>query len=106
MNMPLTTLPLEALRFDNRFVRELPGDPLTENNQRQVKNACYSKVMPAKVASPQLVAYSREMAKRLNLSEETCQSTLFTEIFVGNTMLSAMVPFAMCYGGHQFGNWA
>ena len=106
MNMPLTTLPLEALHFDNRFVRELPGDPQTANNRRQVKNACYSRVMPTSVSSPQLVAYSREMAERLNLSEETCRSPLFTEIFVGNRVLSAMLPFAMCYGGHQFGNWA
>ena len=106
MNMPPTNLPLEALRFDNRFVRELPGDPQTDNNRRVVKNACYSKVMPTRVSSPRLVSYSREAAELLDLSEETCLSPLFTEVFAGNRVLSAMAPFAMCYGGHQFGSWA
>lgn len=106
MNMPLATLPLESLHFDNRFVRELPGDPQPDNNRRQVINACYSKVMPTKVAAPQLVAYSREVAERLDLAEETCRSPLFTEVFAGNTLLPAMEPFAMCYGGNQFGSWA
>lgn len=106
MNMPLTSLPLDALRFDNRFVRELPGDPQTDNNRRQVSNACYSKVLPTRVSSPQLVAHSREAAELLDLSEETCLSPLFTEVFAGNKVLSEMAPFAMCYGGHQFGNWA
>jgi uncharacterized protein YdiU (UPF0061 family) len=106
MNRPLITLPLESLAFDNRFVRDLPGDPQTANHVRQVANACYSRVMPAKVASPRLVAYSREAAELLNLSEATCRTGLFAEIFVGNRVLSEMEPFAMCYGGHQFGNWA
>ncbi|KJS01707.1 MAG: hypothetical protein VR65_08145 [Desulfobulbaceae bacterium BRH_c16a] len=106
MNMPLASLPLESLVFDNRFVRELPGDPQTANHRRQVENACYSLVLPTKVSSPRLVAYSREVTDLLNLSEATCESPLFTEVFVGNRLLPAMVPFAMCYGGHQFGNWA
>ena len=32
--------PLTSLRFDNRFTRLLPGDPLAENSRRQVFNAC------------------------------------------------------------------
>ncbi len=106
MNMPLATLPLDSLTFDNRFVRELPGDRQTANHVRQVANGCYSRVMPTAVANPRLVAYSREAAGLLNLSDATCQSRLFTEIFAGNRVLTAMAPFAMCYGGHQFGNWA
>jgi len=27
-------------------------------------------------------------------------------VFGGNRLLPGMEPFAMCYGGHQFGNWA
>ena len=104
--MPLTTLPLQSLVFDNSFVRELPGDPITDNHRRQVTNACYSRVMPKKVSSPRLVAYSREVAEILNLSGKTCESPLFTEVFVGNSVLEKMLPFSMCYGGHQFGNWA
>jgi protein adenylyltransferase len=106
VNAQLQLDSLHALTFDNRFVRELPADPENINQRRQVQGACYSLVSPSKVVQPQLVAYSREMAEQLGLSEELCQSDLFTQVFAGNQMLDGMQPFAMCYGGHQFGNWA
>lgn len=99
-------LQLSALRFDNSFVRELPGDPLTENYRRQVKNSCYSLVRPTLVAAPRLVACSREAAALLDLTPDICASPLFAEVFAGNRLLPGMEPFAMCYGGHQFGSWA
>ena len=98
--------PLDNLTFDNRFSRELPADPETTNLRRQVFAACYSSVSPTPVAHPQLVAYAREVAELLDLSEEACQSADFTQIFVGNRLLPGMTPYATCYGGHQFGNWA
>ncbi len=49
---------LENLTFDNRFTRELPADPETENSRRQVMQACYSRVQPTPVAQPRLVAYA------------------------------------------------
>ena len=97
---------LAALRFDNRFVRELPADPQPDNHRRQVPGACYSRVQPTPVADPQLIAYSPEVAELLDLSEADCLSPLFTEVFAGNHLLPGMEPFAMCYGGHQFGSWA
>jgi serine/tyrosine/threonine adenylyltransferase len=106
MTKPLHSQTLDALVFDNRFVAELPADPQPDNYRRQVSGACYSRVPPTKVAKPQLIAYSREAADLLDLSATTCESSLFTEIFAGNGLLPGMDPFAMCYGGHQFGNWA
>jgi uncharacterized protein YdiU (UPF0061 family) len=97
---------LESLTFDNRFTRELPGDPETTNQRRQVMGACYSFVQPTQVAAPQLVTYSRETAALLDLSAETCESDDFLQVFVGNYLLAGMAPYATCYGGHQFGNWA
>ncbi|MCK5478000.1 MAG: YdiU family protein, partial [Methylococcales bacterium] len=35
-----------------------------------------------------------------------CKSEQFSQVFVGNQLLPGMNPFAMCYGGHQFGHWA
>lgn len=96
----------DSLIFDNRFTRELPADPETDNYHRQVKEACYSRVQPAKVANPQLVAYSREIAEQLGLSKGFCESSEFAEVFAGNRSFDGMDPYAMCYGGHQFGNWA
>ena len=103
---PKTTKQMAALRFDNRFTRILPADPLTENRRRQVYGSCYSRVKPTPVAAPRLVAYSPEAAALLDLSEADCRSELFTQTFSGNLQLPGMDPHAACYGGHQFGNWA
>ena len=93
-------------QFDNQFVQRLPADPETKNFRRQVLGACYSYVTPRTATSPTLLAYSTEMAQELGLSDEDCQSGLFTNVFVGNQKLRGMQPHAQCYGGHQFGNWA
>jgi uncharacterized protein YdiU (UPF0061 family) len=97
---------LREMDFDNRFTRELPADPNTQNRRRQVPGACYSFVEPTPVAAPQRVAYSREVADLIGLSPQTCESDAFTQVFTGNRLLPGMQPYAMCYGGHQFGNWA
>lgn len=106
MNPPPKTNILEFLRFDNRFVSELPADTELRNYPRQVLGACYSKVSPTKVAHPQLLAYSREVAGLLDIPETLCQTNDFTQVFAGNRLLSGMEPQATCYGGHQFGQWA
>ncbi len=97
---------LDFFNFDNRFTRELPADPRTDNNRRQVYGACYSRVQPTAVAAPLLVAASIEAASLLDLSEQDLHSEQFLQIFSGNALLAGMDPHAACYGGHQFGNWA
>ncbi|MEM7314131.1 MAG: YdiU family protein [Planctomycetota bacterium] len=97
---------LNDLKFDNRFTRELPADPREENSRRQVSEACYSRVQPTSVKAPHLIAHSREVADILGIDETAIQSEQFARVFGGNELLDGMDPFAMCYGGHQFGNWA
>jgi serine/tyrosine/threonine adenylyltransferase len=97
---------LDQLTFDNRFLSELPNDQETRNYPRQVLGACYSRVSPTKVAEPVTVAYSKEVAALLDISEQVCQSDDFAQVFAGNRLVTGMEPFAMCYGGHQFGHWA
>ncbi|PJA32905.1 MAG: hypothetical protein CO187_02840 [Zetaproteobacteria bacterium CG_4_9_14_3_um_filter_53_7] len=97
---------MKELRFDNRFTRLLPADPEPDNARRQVFQACYSRVKPAQVSKPALIAYAPEVAKRLNFSDAFCQSDDFVQVFSGNRLLPAMDPHATCYGGHQFGSWA
>lgn len=97
---------MDHLRFDNRFVRELPADPLDAAGVRQVHGACYSRVRPTPVAAPALLAWSREVAQMLDLGEADIADPRFAEVFGGNRMLDGMSPHAACYGGHQFGNWA
>ena len=97
---------LNKLVFDNQFVQQLMGDLQQDNYPRQVIDSHYSLVKPAKVSAPKMVAFSKEMARQLGLSENDCKTTQFTETFAGNNLLSAMKPYSMCYGGHQFGQWA
>ncbi|MBU2430995.1 MAG: YdiU family protein, partial [Proteobacteria bacterium] len=97
---------IESIEFDNQFVKNLPGDPEKNNFRRQVEGACYSRVHPVKTAGPKRIIHSKEMAQDLGFSEEFCESDTFVRVFSGNALMPGMDPFAMCYGGHQFGNWA
>lgn len=92
--------------FDNQFVQRLPADSITDNYPRQVLGACYSWANPKKMQAPLVVSYSTEAAALIGLSEVDCQSSDFTAIFSGNKPAEGMQPYASCYGGHQFGNWA
>ncbi|MEO5963794.1 MAG: protein adenylyltransferase SelO, partial [Thermomonas sp.] len=95
-----------ALRFDNRFLRALPGDPEARVFPRQVPGALWSAVQPTPVVAPRLLAHSREMAAELGFSESDVASPEFAQVFGGNALLPGMQPFASNYGGHQFGHWA
>ena len=97
---------MKTLNFDNRFTQQLPADPETRNTRRQVMGACYSWVSPTPVCAPTLLSYSKEAADLFDLSEQDCKSDAFLNAFSGNDLLEGMKPYAMCYGGHQFGNWA
>jgi serine/tyrosine/threonine adenylyltransferase len=97
---------LEALEFDNRFTRELPADPETGTRRRQVRGACYSRVLPTPVVRPELIAHADEVAALLGLAPEVCRDPGFAEVISGNRLLPGMDPHATCYGGHQFGTWA
>ncbi|HET8818541.1 MAG TPA: YdiU family protein [Xanthomonadaceae bacterium] len=93
-------------RFDNAFVRELPGDPVTGPGVREVTGALWSAVRPTPVAAPVLLAHSAEMAERLGLDAGDVASPEFARVFGGNALLPGMQPYAANYGGHQFGHWA
>ena len=96
---------MDHLRFDNRFLRELPGDPDLSPGIRQVAGA-WSRVRPTPVVAPRLIAHSREMAELLGFSEADVASPAFAQVFGGNALAPGMDPFAGNYGGHQFGHWA
>ncbi|MEI6540617.1 MAG: 3'-5' exonuclease, partial [Planctomycetota bacterium] len=61
---------LERLNFDNQFTQNLPADVNPVNSRRQVRNACYSRVLPTKVTDPKLIAWSREVADLLDLDDD------------------------------------
>ncbi|MDA7742287.1 YdiU family protein [Francisellaceae bacterium] len=94
------------LDISNHYTDQLPADPTLDNHIRTVKNSCYSYVTPSKAPSPKLISHSKETADILGLSDQFCKSETFPQIFSGNQFLKEMKPYACCYGGHQFGNWA
>ena len=95
-----------ALAFHNRFTAELQADPETQNRRRQVTGAAFSRVAPTGVAAPFTLAWSAEVADLLGLDADVCRSDDFAQVFSGNRVPAGADPFAMVYGGHQFGNWA
>jgi serine/tyrosine/threonine adenylyltransferase len=94
------------LDFDNRFVRELPGEAAPPPGVRQVEAALWSRVAPTPVRAPRLLAWSPELAALLGLDEGDLRDPGFAEVFAGNRLLPGMFPYAANYGGHQFGHWA
>jgi uncharacterized protein YdiU (UPF0061 family) len=98
-----------ALTFDNSFAREMPADPRSDNRPRGVRGALYSRVSPAAVRAPSMLAWSRDVAQMLDLGSaelapDAAQS--WAKVLSGNEPLQGMEPIATRYGGHQFGHWA
>jgi uncharacterized protein YdiU (UPF0061 family) len=97
---------LGDVKFDHRFVRELPGDPETRNGPRQVRNACYTCVEPTPVKAPRLLAWAEPVGELLGIVRPLSRTGLEAQVLGGNRILPGMRPYAARYGGHQFGHWA
>lgn len=102
----LSKSPLTSLSIDSRLLNALPIDTEGGHVSRQVYDAVASLVEPTEVANPTLIAHSRECAQLLGMDEAMVSDDAFANVFGGNALLPGMRPYALCYGGHQFGNWA
>ena len=99
------------ISFDNCFVRDLPADTETRNFVRQVSSSCYSFCQPSSMAQnadqhASAICINDELANQLGFDNVFLQSQMFVDVFSGKELLDGMQPYAMCYGGHQFGQWA
>jgi uncharacterized protein YdiU (UPF0061 family) len=94
------------LKIADTFNKELPADKDRTNEPRQVKDACFSFVKPRIPGQPKLVHYSKEMVEAIGLNTADATSEEFLKTISGATVLEGTDPYAMCYGGHQFGHWA
>ena len=92
--------------LQDTFTKELPQDPIIENKRRQVEKACYSLATPKKTSDPKRIHVATEMVETLGISKEFSCTPEFLEIVTGNKVIENSKPYAMCYGGHQFGHWA
>ncbi|MCB0977823.1 MAG: YdiU family protein [Acidimicrobiales bacterium] len=97
---------LDDLPFDNRFTRDMPADVDDRNVRRQVDGAAFSRVAPTPVAAPKTIAWSAEVVDLLGMQPDLPRTEDFAQVFGGNRVPVGADPFAMAYGGHQFGSWA
>lgn len=94
------------LNIQDSFNKELPADAIRDKTRRQVKDACFSYVTPRVPSKPQLIHASVDFAASLGLTPQDLESDTFKQLVSGATVLPGTDPYAMCYGGHQFGHWA
>jgi serine/tyrosine/threonine adenylyltransferase len=89
--------------YTHEFVKTFPGDESGELRSRQTPGMLYSKAVPTPVTAPALLAWSNELASELGIQAPDENDIA---ILAGNLVTPSMYPYAACYAGHQFGNWA
>ena len=116
---------LADLPKSNVFATQLPPDPRfptplsSHETPRErigpqlVKNALYTYVRPAVTHSPALLAVSARALQDLAIDPAEVDTPRFRQVFAGNDILTwdeetgeGIYPWAQCYGGYQFGQWA
>lgn len=107
---------LEAIGFNREFVNNFDGDDTGDLRPRQTPGKFYSKAVPTPVSNPSLLAWSEDLAAEVEIkkpaSKQPGQNELRSaspdglQILAGNLVTPTMFPYAACYAGHQFGNWA
>ncbi|MCW1952630.1 MAG: YdiU family protein [Flavobacteriia bacterium] len=88
------------------FIGALSKDPSSSNTPRTVPHGFYSEVHPKKVSKPQLLHANPKLLKVLGISQEDIQDPQIVELLSGQALPEQLQPYAMNYGGHQFGHWA
>lgn len=95
---------LSAILFKNEFVNHFEGDHTGNLNSRQTPGLFYAKAIPTPVKKVNLLAWSDALSQELEIKKPTEQKDI--DILGGNKVTASMQPYAACYAGHQFGNWA
>lgn len=122
------TFSLNDLPKSNNFTQKLPPDeefatPAISHSAersklgpRLVKNAAYTFVRPDPIEKPELLGVSKRALKDLAIDQSSVQTDEFKETVAGNRIITledgkepedkSIYPWAQCYGGFQFGQWA
>ncbi|KAG5984122.1 hypothetical protein E4U55_005921 [Claviceps digitariae] len=116
---------LQDLPKSWHFTDSLPADPQyptpaashkTPRDQirpRQVRNAAFTWVRPEEQKDPELLAVSPAALRDLGIQAGQEKTEEFRQFVAGNKLygwdeekLQGGYPWAQCYGGFQFGQWA
>ncbi|CAA6804403.1 MAG: Selenoprotein O and cysteine-containing homologs [uncultured Sulfurovum sp.] len=65
----------------------------------------YEKVEPTPLDKPFLISISKSASQLLGVDEDLALDSKLLEIVNGEQKLEGSEPFAMCYAGHQFGDF-
>ncbi len=109
--MPQTTAASNAgrtadqMQLGDHYRSTLPGDDSGTAGSRQVPQALWSSVAPVQFSEPKLITWSQELAATLGL-DIAADTTAAARVFTGQQLADNSQPYAMRYGGHQFGGWA
>ncbi len=79
-------------RFDNSFVRELPG--------------LYERWSATQASAPTLLALNDDLARALGVDPAELRSPNGVDVLVGNRVPEGAEPVAQAYAGHQFGGFS
>ena len=94
---------LSQKTYLKEFTNQFNGDDSGVRTPRQTPGMLYSKAEPTPVSNPNLLGWSEDLAAELNISKPNEEDI---EVLAGNKTTASMFPYAACYAGHQFGNWA
>jgi uncharacterized protein YdiU (UPF0061 family) len=116
---------LEELPKSWTFTSNLPPDPKfptpaishktprDDIEPRQVKGALFTWVRPEEQQDPELLSVSPAALRDLGIKEGEEKTEEFRQLVAGNKLFGwdeekgeGGYPWAMCYGGWQFGSWA
>lgn len=109
---------LSAVKATNVFTSSLPPDPdiptpeaANQNEKltrtpRQVRGALFTYVKPRATTKPELLSTSKSCFETLGISPEEATTDGFLELVSGSSSFPGIHPWAQCYGGYQFGQWA
>ena len=95
---------LSEITYGNSFVKNFKGDESGSTKPRQTPGVFWSKAVPTPVPAIKLLAWSDELAQRLQIAKPVDEKDL--AILGGNGLAPSMYPYAASYAGHQFGHWA
>lgn len=96
--------PLHEKQMHYDFISHFKGDESYENHPRQTPKVFYCLTQPEPPKSANLIAASTKLLNEFGISQPL--SPRDVELLAGNSKDLALSPYAVCYGGHQFGHWA
>ncbi|EXJ91594.1 hypothetical protein A1O3_00142 [Capronia epimyces CBS 606.96] len=114
---------IASIPKSNNFTSNLPPDmqyptpvdshraPREKLGPRLVRGALYTYVRPEPTENPELLAVSKAALRDIGLAETEGSSEELKQVVAGNKFYwdeekGGIYPWAQCYGGFQFGQWA